>query len=225
MDHIFVDGIFDVETGRDFTTGGSLVNEGTLYVISTGFIGPDGPATVRINGDYTGIGYPLDVGTVGVSSVQAPGPSADAQTVVKGNITNYEAATRTLHKTYYGWEAAGGRSATTQVLGGNGPFDIVTSEASLILFGPNTGFRDSNGQDALRNLATSARFLIGDREFNTAGSFTSTSRLSIFGDTEFTVNGDLTIQAGFLEVSPLTGYAREATTDFLSIRPILAQMS
>ena len=59
----------------------------------------------------------------------------------------------------------------------------------------------------MRNLATSARMLIGDRDFTTIGSFTTTSRLSIFGDTQFTVNGDLTVAGGFLELWPLTGYA------------------
>jgi hypothetical protein len=123
-------------------------------------------------------------------------------------------ANRTLHKTYHEWEAAGGRSATTQVLDCNGPFDIITNEASLVLFGPNTGFRDRNGEDALRNLTTSARLLIGDRDFTTKGSFTSTSRLSVYGDTQFTVNGDLTIAGGFFQASPLTGYARDGEVGF-----------
>jgi hypothetical protein len=134
--------------------------------------------------------------------------------VINDKVTNYDSATRTLHKTYYSWGAAGVRSATTQVLGGTGPFDIHTSEASLVLTGPNTGFRDRNGQDALRNLSTSARMLIGDRDFTTVGSFTATSRLSIFGDTQFTVNGDLTVSSGFLGLWPLTGYADQEEYGF-----------
>jgi hypothetical protein len=55
----------------------------------------------------------------------------------------------------------------------------------------------------LRNLALSARLLIGDRDFTTATSFTSTSRLSVLGDCRFTVSGHLTIRNGFFEVSPL----------------------
>jgi len=214
LDHILFNGFLDVETGRNFRTTGPLVNEGTLKSIATGFIGPDAPVTVTIDGDYTGIGYPLYVENQGVMDVEAPGPTADATVVIKGKLTNYDAASRTLHKTYYGWEAAGGRSATTQVIGSAGPFDIQTSEAALVLTGPNTGFRDRNGQDALRNLSSSARMLIGDRDFTTVGSFTSTSRLSIFGDTQFTVNGDLTVAGGFLELWPLTGYAYQGAYGF-----------
>lgn len=129
----------------------------------------------------------MDPDTLGLVSEIASGPLGDARFIIKRRLTNYEAASRTLHKTAYVWEASRGRSATTQVLG-RGPFEIVTSEASLILFGPNTGFRDRFGDDALRNLSTSARMLIGNRDFTTAGSFTSTSRLSIFGDTQFIVN-------------------------------------
>lgn len=67
-------GYLDVETGREFTTGGSVVNEGYMAVYATGFIGPDAPATLVVNGNYTGIGYPLDEGTVGLLKVLAPGP-------------------------------------------------------------------------------------------------------------------------------------------------------
>ena len=214
LDHILLNGFLDVETGRNFRTTGPLVNEGTLLSIATGFIGPDAPATVTIKGDYTGIGYPLDVGTQGLMDVEAPGPTADATVVINGNLTNYDGASRTLHKTYYGWGAAGGRSATTQVIGSAGPFDIQTSEASLVLTGPNTGFRDRNGQDALRNLSSSARMLIGDRDFTSAGDFTSTSRLSIFGETQFTVNGNLSIAAGFLALWPITAYAYQGGPGF-----------
>jgi hypothetical protein len=133
-------------------------------------------------------------------------------------LTNYDSGTQTLHKSYFGWEAAGGASAVTRVLGGSKPLDIVTSEASLNLFGPNTGFRDKFGNDALRNLAVSARLLIGDRNFTTANSFTSTSRLSVFGDCRFTVSGHLTIRNGFFEVSPLTGYARNGDPGFPTTR-------
>jgi hypothetical protein len=218
LDHILFNGFLDVETGRNFKTGGPLVNEGTLLSVATGFIGPDAPTKITIDRDYTGIGYPLDVENQGVMVVLAPGPTADATVVINGNLTNYDAASRTLHKTYYSWGAAGGRSATTQVLGSAGPFDIRTSEAALVITGPNTGFRDRNGNDALRYLSTSARLLIGDRDFTTASSFTSTSRLSIFGDTQFTVNGDLTVSGGFLGLWPITGYVYQGEYGF-SARP------
>lgn len=214
LNHILLYGYLDVETGKKFITGGSLTNEGFASVYSTGFIGPDAPGTLVVSEDYTGIGYPLDLGTNGETKVIAPGPTADAKMIIKGNLTNYGQATRTLHKTYYVWEAGSGRSATTQVLGGNHPFNIVNIEASLNLFGPHTGFRDLKGRDALRNLRTSARLLIGNRNFTTKGSFVSTSRLSVFGDTQLTVRGDLTVQGGFFQLSPLSAYAREGEVGF-----------
>ncbi len=207
--HNLLFGYFDLEVGRDLMTEGSFVNEGEVVIFATDpdFIAGDVTTTLTINGDYTGIGYPLDPNTNGAVSLLAAGPVGDARMVINGALTNYDSETQTLHKSAFAWQAANGASATTQVLGGDKVLDIVTSEASLVLFGPDTGFRDSSGQDALRNLATSARLLIGDRDFTSKGDFTSTSRLSIFGGTQMTVRGDLTIQNGFLALWPLTGYA------------------
>lgn len=213
LQHNLVNGIFYMEVGHNFTSEGSFVNEGELDAVSE-FGGFEAPTNITINGDYTGIGFPLDPGTNGFAEVVSAGPTFDAKTLIKGNLTNYNPNAKTLNKTYWKWEAAGGRSATTQVLGGSKPLDIVTSQAALILFGPNTGFRDRYGNDALRNLAVSARLLVGDRTFSTAGNFTTTSRLSVFGDTRFNVNGNLTVQSGFFEVGPLTGYAREGEDGF-----------
>ena len=207
--HNLFDGYFDLEVGRNFTTEGSFINEGfiTVFASDPGFVSGDIDTTLTINGSYTGIGYPLDPNTDGQVQLLAPGPDGDARMIINGALTNYDAGTQTLHKSWFAWLAANGASATTLVLGGGKPFDIVTSEASLLLFGPKTGLRDRRGRSALCNLATSARMLIGDRDFTTIGSFTTTSRLSIFGDTQFTVNGDLTVAGGFLELWPLTGYA------------------
>ena len=197
------------------------------FASDPGFVTGDTNTTLTISGNYTGIGYPLDLNTDGLVELLAPGPNGNARMVIKGALTNYDADTQTLHKSYFGWEAANGAGATTRVLGGGKPLDIVTSEAALVLFGPNTGFRDKFGNDALRNLAVSARLLIGDRNFTTADSFVSTSRLSIFGDTRFTVSGHLTVRNGFFEVSPLTGYARNrdpgfpATPSYLSSQVIV----
>ncbi len=121
--------------------------------------------------------------------------------IINGHLTNYDANTRTLHESVYNWEAGDGHSATTRVLGGDKPLDIVTSRAALALIGPKTGFRDKIGNDALRNPSVSARLFIGNRDFTTAHSFTSTSRLSILDDTRFTVQGHQTIRNGFLEAS------------------------
>jgi hypothetical protein len=218
--HNAFDGYFDLEVGRNFTTEGAFVNEGGIAIFASdpGSVSGDVTTTLTINGNYTGVGYPLDPNTDGLLSLTAPGPMGDARMLINGALTNYDSGTQTLHKSYFGWEAAGGASAVTRVLGGSKPLDIVTSEASLNLFGPNTGFRDKFGNDALRNLAVSARLLIGDRNFTTANSFTSTSRLSVFGDCRFTVSGHLTIRNGFFEVSPLTGYARNGDPGFPTTR-------
>ena len=226
--HNAFDGYFDLEVGRNFTTEGAFVNEGGIAIFASdpASVSGDLNTTLTINGNYTGVGYPLDPNTDGLVSLTAPGPMGDAKMLINGALTNYDSGTQTLHKSYFGWEAAGGASATTRVLGGGKPLDIVTSEAALSLFGPNTGFRDKFGNDALRNLAFSARLLIGDRKFTTANNFTSTSRLGIFGDTRFVVSGHLTISRGFFEVSPLTGYARNGdpgfpTTPYLSSQVIV----
>ena len=211
--HNLLNGIFDFETGRNFMSVGSIVNEGEVHVISE-FAGADANTTLTINGDYTGIGFPLDPGTLGFALVEAAGPIGDAKMVINGALTNYNAARKTLNKTWYQWEAANGRSATTQVLGGSRPLDIVTNHASLSLYGPNTGLRDKFGNDALRNLAVSARFLMGDRDFMTHSSFTSTSRLSIYGNSNFTVNGTLTIKGDQFQVFALTGYALNGEDGF-----------
>jgi hypothetical protein len=206
FEHNLLYGIFDFETGRNFMSAGSIVNEGDVHVISE-FAGADANTTLTINGDYTGIGFPLDEGTLGRALVEAAGPIGDAKMVINGALTNYNAARKTLNKTWYQWEAANGRSATTQVLGGSRPLDIVTNNASLNLYGPNTGLRDKFGNDALRNLAVSARFFMGDRDFTTADSFTSTSRLSIYGNSHFNVNGHLLVSGDQFQVFALTGYA------------------
>ena len=205
LQHILVDGVFDLEQGRNFRSAGPVVNEGVIYLL-TNYFGIEGPELLNINGDYTTIGYPLDPGTVGFTGLLAAGPLYNAKMVINGRLTNYDAMHRTLNKTYFKWVAANDRSATTQVLGDSRPLDIVTSKASLILCGPKTGFRDRFGADALRNLSTSARLQIANRTFTTAGSFTSTSRLSILGDTRFGVNGNLKIQGGDFEVGPSNGY-------------------
>ncbi len=207
--HNLLFGYFDLEVGRNFTAEGSFVNEGEVVIFATDpdFISGDVTTTLTINRDYTGIGYPLDPNTNGAATLLAAGPVGDARMIINRALTNYDSATHTLDKSVFAWLAANGASATTQVLRGDMALDIVTSNASLILFGPNTGFRDRSGRNALRNLTTSARLLLGDRDFTAKGDFTSTSRLSIFGDTQMTVRGDLTIQSGFLALWPLTGYA------------------
>jgi hypothetical protein len=192
--------------GHNFTTAGSLVNEGEMDIVTFSPFdqSPDLATTFTVSGDFTGIGFPDD-GNLGFVDIEAPG--ADAKLLIKGALTNYDASHKTLGKMWNQWIAAAGHSAATQVLGGSKPLDIVTSQAALQLFGPNTGFRDKFGNDALRNLAVSARLLVGDRDFATVASFSCTNRLSIYGGSNFTVNGHLTINAGRFEVSSESGYA------------------
>ncbi len=84
----------------------------------------------------------------------------------------------------------------------------------MSLIGPNTTFLDSTGANALRNLSQTgpdAYFRIGDRDFKTAGDFTSAGILSIRGNSHFNVSGDLTITGGLFNVTEQTGYNQENT--------------
>ena len=159
--------IFRSGVGRNFITEGSFVNQGLITVLASepGFVSGDIETTLTINGSYAGIGHPFirtwTGGRAGCSWTRWRRED-DHQ----WRATNYNAARKKLNKTWYQWEAANGRSATTQVLGGSRPLDIVTSNASLSLFGPNTGLRDKFGNDALRNLAVSARFSTGPSPFH-----------------------------------------------------------
>lgn len=157
---------------------------------------------VTFEKDFIVVGYLLDPETDGLLFHVAPNAEQNAQTIIKGKLTNYDPATKTLHKCDIRFFSANGGTATLQVLGTD--LDIVTSEALLNVFGADSGFRDRDGNDALRNLSRSARFITGERDFTTAGSFTSTSRLSVFGDSRFTVQGDLKTRGGFFEISALT---------------------
>jgi hypothetical protein len=197
--HILFPGFLDLEAGTNFTDPVSLVNEGFVYLQNSGVF--------TVNGNYTGIGFPEDEGTLGIVQQLTPDPTFDSVMLIKGALTNYDAAHKTLNKTWFNWISANGLSAVCQVLGGSKPLDIVTSDASLFLVGPNTGFRDASGNDALRNLAVSAEFTIGDRDFTTVSAFTSTNDLNTFGNSHLTVNGRLTIKSGQLAVFALTGYA------------------
>jgi hypothetical protein len=197
--------------GRSFSTAGSLVSEGELIVVTTSFDdSPDANASFTVNGNFTGIGFPDD-GTPGIVVIDAA--RADGKMVINGALTNYDAAHKTLSKTWYNWTAGPGHIATTQVFGGSKPLDIVTSQAALQLFGANSGFRDRSGKDALRNLAVSARLLIGDRDFTSVNSFTCTNRLSIYGGSNFMVNGHLTINAGRFEISSESGWSHSGAAN------------
>src|ERR1700686_1142882 len=214
LQHNLLNGKLELGAGRNFTTGGSLVHEGEIDVLPQPFDqGSDVPTTLTINGDYTGVGFPDD-GNIGTAIIEAPGPNADGKMIINGALTNYDANSKTLNKTWFQWMAAQGRNAIVQVMGGKKPLDIVTSKAALQMYGPNTGLRDKFGNDALRNLGVSARLLMGDRDFTTVDSFTSTNRLSIYGNSNFTVNGHLTINAGRFEVSAQTGYAHQSEAGF-----------
>ncbi len=180
LGHNTVEGDLEL-TNQAISTSSSLINEGYIFC--------DG-STFTINGDLTDIGDRRDPGTVGFLDGLAH-EGQDVRYTVTGVLTNYDSATHTLNKGRYLFSAAGGRQNTLQVLGGE-LLDIVTNNAAVVMYGPNTGLRDKNGNNALRNLAVVNRDLeVGNRSFTTVGNLTINDSLVIFGGSDFTVNGNL----------------------------------
>jgi hypothetical protein len=191
-----VDAFLDLEKGQNITTLASLVNDGYIY---------SDRSTVTVNGDLTSVGDRRDAGTVGILDGLGR-DGVDSRFIVNGVMTNYDAATHTLTKGRYFFAAAGGTQHTVQVLGG-APLDIMTLDSAVILQGPNTGFLDLNGNDALRHLSEIDRVLIvGSRSFTTAGNLKNNDTLYVYGDSNFTVSGNLT-SGGLLDLSVINGYS------------------
>ena len=200
--HNTVNGVVLLEAGRTFTTEGAFVNEGSFQVHSE-FQGAAGLTTFTINGNLT----MATADGEGVIESFSNGTGMDSLVTVKGVITDYDPATKTLNGGIYDFLSANGSVSTVKVLGGT-PIDIVNNNAFIDLFGPNTGIRDSSGADAIRNLKkTNNFFRMADRDFTTAGALVNTAVLSIRGDSHFTVSGDLTIESGIFHVSEEPGYA------------------
>ncbi|MBA2743036.1 MAG: hypothetical protein H0U43_01760 [Chthoniobacterales bacterium] len=214
--HNLPSGIFHFEAGRSFTTEGSLVNEGETHVFAMFTGTPIDPSdhgvsaltTLTVNGNFT----MLTSDAEGYVEMISKGAGKNARLQVKGVITDYDPATKTLKGGLYELTAGEGGACIVQVLGE--PLDIVKIESFMSLIGPNTTFLDSTGANALRNLSQTgpdAYFRIGDRDFKTAGDFTSAGILSIRGNSHFNVSGDLTITGGLFNVTEQTGYNQENT--------------
>jgi hypothetical protein len=189
--------------GSHYTVAKSVTNEGV-------FTNYDG-ATLTFAQDLTLIGdlrNPDDQGG-GVIYEFSTAANLPTHVVVDGVLTNYDPTTKTLHGGRVDFEATNGGANTFQVLGG-ALFDVVNNDASILLKGGGSILLDKNGDDALRNLATSHRLRFATRDFTTAGSLTSsnetTATLAVRGGSHMTVSGDLTMQNGVLEISPLAGF-------------------
>jgi hypothetical protein len=188
--------------GSHYTVAKSVTNEGNFLVFDGGTL------TFALNVTQVGdLRDPNDQqgGHIDEFSNTAATP---ARVIINGVLTNYDPATKTLHAGRYNLEGRNDGFCTFQVLGG-ALFDIVNNDASIALFGNGT-FLDRNGADALRNLAISHRLRIANHDLTTAGSLTSSSealaRLAVRGNAHLMVAGDLTMQNGSLELSPLTTY-------------------
>lgn len=189
--------------GSHYTVAKSVTNEGV-------FTNYDG-ATLTFAQDLTLIGdlrNPDDQGG-GVIYEFSTAANLPTHVVVNGVLTNYDPTTKTLHGGRVDFEATNGGANTFQVLGG-ALFDVVNNDASILLKGAGSILLDKNGGDALRNLTTSHRLRFAARDFTTAGSLTSsnetTATLAVRGSSHMTVSGNLTMQNGVLEISPLAGF-------------------
>jgi hypothetical protein len=221
--HNLPSGILDMEVGRNFTTAGAFLNEGEVHVFSMFTGTPTDPAdhgfssltTFTVTGDLTMLGTDQE----GYIDMISKGKGKDARVEVTGTITDYDPAKKTLKGGQYELTAGEGGACTVQVLGA--PLAINEVDSFMSLIGPNTTFLDSTGADALRNLTTdNGYFRIGDRDFTTAGSFTSAGVLSIRGNSHFNVTGDLTISGGIFAASEQTGYNFEgALNNFAGSTP------
>lgn len=181
VSHITINGDFETES-QALSTTNSLVNEGYIFLDGSSF---------TINGDLSNIGDRRNPGTLGfVDGLGHAGK--DTHYTVTGTLTNYDSVTHTLNEGRFLFNAANGNQHTLQVLGGD-LLDIVNDNGAIVLYGPNTGFRDRNGDDALRNLAVVNRDLeVGNRSFTTAGDLLINDSLVVGGDSNFTVAGTLT---------------------------------
>ena len=194
-------GFFQVGPGGGhYTIANSITNEGNLFVGDGG--------TLTLAQDLTQVGDLRDPNDQQGGFIQeiSSDASAPARFILNGVLTNYDAATKTLHSGRYNLEATTPGICTIQVFGG-APLDIVNNDASILLAGTNSAILDKNGADALRNLAVAYRFRIVGHDFTTAGSFTTSNSnfgtMTTRGDSHFTVSGDLNVMGGHLEVSPL----------------------
>jgi hypothetical protein len=202
------DGFFGVVDGHgNFTTSASFLNDGELQI-------GDG-SSITIRRDYTS----SDTAETAIFS----SGEGDAGMLINGNLGNYDPKTKTLSSTTLTFISSLGQSGTMKVLG-SPAIDVVTSNAFINLAGANSGLRDRNGSDALRDLTTSYGMRLGSRSFTTAGAFIVTHRLSLYGDAHLKVTGHLGINGGFLELTPRNIY-RIIANDSFPIDPAVMPLS
>jgi hypothetical protein len=192
--------------GSHYTVAKSVTNEG-LFILFDG-------ATLTFAQDVTQVGDLRDPNDQQGGFLEGHSASAalPSRFVINGALTNYDAATKTLHFGRYNLEGMEDGIVTLQVLGG-ALLDIVHNDGSIFLGGPGAGIFDANGANALRNLATNTRSLrLARHDFTTTGSFSSGSDadrsalLAVRGGSHMTVSGDLSVLGGNLELSPLVEY-------------------
>lgn len=92
------------------------------------------------------------------------------------------------------------------------------------MIGPNTGFRDNSGADALRNLTNVGSMRIANRSFTTAGAFKVRDRLSLYGGAQVNFTGALSIDGGFFELTPRNAY-RLFADDRYPLNPEVMKLS
>ncbi len=109
---------------------------------------------------------------------------------ITGQLTNFDAASRTLTGGSYLVGAAPNYEAVFQFAGA----DIVHNAASLNISGQLAKITDENGNDGLRNFShntSTGVFTVGSRDFSIAGTFTNDGVLSLWPGT-FAIKGSLT---------------------------------
>lgn len=179
--------------GATFTTANNFINEG-WFVARPG-------STATFNGSFTSTIAAVDPGeTTGLVEIIAtdsggPGNSGNALCTLNSSLANFSGGT--LSGGRFNILSNGTATSTLRFAGA----DIVDNGAFIELFGANSGIRDENGNDGLRNLAAvSGRLTLARHSMTTAGALHNTGELIALGGTTLNVGGVLTNEA-FMVVS------------------------
>ncbi|MDQ6861902.1 MAG: hypothetical protein M3032_12195, partial [Verrucomicrobiota bacterium] len=161
-------------------------------------------ATVQ-NLTVAGQGFDLLSSSYTVNGTAAVAPSAPFKSsgalLIKGSLSNFDAATKTL---------SGGRYSVFAVNGSAGSLsfpraDIVNNAASISLLGASATITDPLGRDALRNFAHNlpgASFAIAARDYPIVNAFTNDGLLTV----GIYVTQSLPPVAASLTINRLTNY-------------------
>jgi len=202
-------GYFEIGAGANQTLAKAFTNAGQMVV--DGSFGYS--TTLTFARDFTLVGDIRDNPKNkdgGILFLYSNSAAEFARIVINGELTNYDAETRTLHRGRYNLQPSGKGVATIQVLGGKQPFDIVDNNASILLTAPGAAILDRNGMDALRNLNQSFRLRLVDHSLTVHHDLTThhelQSLLAVRGNAHLMVAHDLKVRGGYLEMSPLEGF-------------------